>query len=88
MNSRISDPRILSAQSTGTAAGVPDQTALQIALVADLLLAMATWSDMHFMFDGLAPHRGQTFKVPVEGHGWTLFEWSDGLGAINLRLLE
>lgn len=88
MNSRISDPRIAAALTTGVIAGFTTHTITEIALVADLLLAQATWADMHFMFDGLARHGGPTFLVPVPGRGEMLFEWMDELGPINLRLIE
>jgi len=88
MISRIYDQRIVRAQLTGFIEGVPTDTVLEIALVADLLLAVATWPDTRFMFDGLARHGAETFKVPVEGVGWMLFEWVDGLGPVNLRLNE
>lgn len=88
MNSRISDPRIVAALTTGVVAGLATDTVVQIALAADLLLAQDTWTDMHFMFDGLARHHGQTFMVPVSGFGSMLFEWMNLLGPINLRLLE
>jgi len=88
MSSRISDPRIMAAQTTGVIAGITNDTVLEIALVADLLLAMGTWSDVRFMFDDLACHRGHTFKVSVTGFGSMLFEWADEFGPVNLRLLE
>lgn len=88
MNSRISDPRIVAALTTGIIAGLSTNTTTEVALAADLLLAQATWSDMHFMFDGLARHAGQTFRVPVPGLAGMLFEWMDELGPMNLRLLE
>jgi len=87
MNSRITDPRIVAALTTGTIAGLTTHTTTEIALVADLLLAQATWSDMNFMFDGLVRHSDQTFRVPVPGMAGMLFEWMDELGPINLRLL-
>jgi len=88
MNSRISDPRITAALTTGVVAGLATDIVIEIALAADLLLKQETWTDMHFMFDDLARHLGRTFKVPVPGFGSMLFEWMDQLGPINLRLLE
>lgn len=86
MYSRISDPRVIAALTTGAIAGFDTHTVLEIALTVDLLLAMETWPDMHFMFDGLARHSGETFRVPVEGLGPMLFEWVDTFGPINIRL--
>jgi hypothetical protein len=86
MYSRISDPRIIAALTTGVITGIDSQTVLEIALTADLLSEMETWPDMHFMFGGLARYSDQTFMVPVEGHGPMLFEWVDVFGPTNIRL--
>lgn len=88
MNNRVSDQRILHAMMVGVVDGYEPKQVLEIAFTATMLLGCKTWRDTRFLMSGLARHSGETFEVEVPDQGPIIFEWEDGLGAINLRLLE
>jgi plasmid maintenance system killer protein len=85
---RVSDLRVTQAQRHGIVVGLPRKEAQQIAMIADLLSATTEWRDLTFMFDRLAHHEGRAWKVPVDQRWWLLFEWIEGFGPVNIRLLE
>lgn len=88
MASRISNLRITQARQYGRIVGRPPDEAEAIALVADLLMAVCEPRDLRYAFEGVRRHKLTGFKVQVTDRWWIAFEWMDGVGTVDLRLLE
>ena len=85
---RVTDLRVAQAQRHGVVVGLAPETAQRIAAIADFLGAAGEWKDLEFMFDELERHEGRGWKVPVDRRWWLAFEWTEGVGAVNARLVE
>lgn len=85
---RIADLRVAQAQRHGIVVGLPRETARRIAAVADFLAVASEWRDLAFMFDALERHEGSGWKVPVDRRWWLAFGWVEGIGPVELRLIE
>jgi plasmid maintenance system killer protein len=85
---RIADLRVSQAQRHGIVVGLPRVTAQRIAALADFLGAAGDWRDLAVMFDELERHERTGWKVPVDGSWWLAFDWTEGVGAVNVRLVE
>ena len=88
MSVRVSDLRVIQAQRHGVVVGLPRVMAQRIAALADFLGAASEWKDLAVMFDELERHEGSGWKVPVDRRWWLAFDWSEGIGAFNVRLVE
>lgn len=88
MTPRVTDLRVAQTQRHGVVVGMAPGTAQRIAEIADFLGAASEWKDLEFMFDDLERHEGRGWKVSVD-HRWRLaFEWTEGVGPVNVRLVE
>jgi plasmid maintenance system killer protein len=85
---RISDLRVSQAQKHGRIVGLSREDARQIALKADLLTVVYSWSDLHFMFADLEQHSNGIWKIAIDRRWSLLFEWVEGFGPVNIRLDE
>jgi hypothetical protein len=85
---RVTDLRVAQAQRHGVVVGLPPEVAQRIAAIADFLGAASEWKDLEFMFDELERHHGRGWKVPVDRRWWLAFEWVEGFGPANVRLVE
>ena len=85
---RIADLRVAQAQRHGVVVGLPAETARGIAAVADFLGAASEWRDPAVLFDELERHEARGWKVPVDRRWWLAFEWAEGIGPVNVRLVE
>jgi hypothetical protein len=54
----------------------------------DFLGAASEWKDLEFMFDELERHEESGWKVPVDRRWWVAFERTEGMGAVNVGLVE
>jgi plasmid maintenance system killer protein len=88
VTARIADLRVIQAQRRGVVVGMPRMTAQRIAAIADFLGAASEWKDLAFMFDELQRHEGGGWKVPVDRRWWLAFDWTEDVGALNVRLVE
>lgn len=88
MTVRVADLRVVQAQRHGVVVGLPRETARRIAAVADFLAAASEWRDLAFLFDELERYEVRSWKVAVDGRWWLAFEWAEGIGPVNLRLVE
>ena len=88
MTVRIADLRVVQAQRHGVVVGLPRETARRIAAVADFLAAASEWRDLAFLFDELERHGGRGWKVAADRRWRLAFEWVEGIGPVNLRLVE
>ncbi len=86
MTVRVRDLRVRQAQESGIIVGLPRAFAATTALVADLLVGTHIWSDAMLMFADIGRHQGATWKVPITEGWWMLFDWMDGIGAVELRM--
>jgi plasmid maintenance system killer protein len=85
---RVADLRVAQAQRHGVVVGLASETAQRIAAIADFLGAASEWEDLEFMFDELERHEGKGWKVPIDNRWWLAFEWTEGVGPVNVRLIE
>lgn len=85
---RVTDLRVAQAQRHGVVVGLAPETAQRIAAIADFLGAASEWEDLEFMFDELKRHEGRGWKVPVDRRWWLAFDWTAGVGPVNVRLVE
>ena len=85
---RVADLRVVQAQRHGVVVGLARETAQRIAAIADFLGAAGEWKDLAFMFDELERHEGSGWKVRVDRRWWLAFEWAEGVGPVNVRLVE
>ena len=85
---RVADLRVAQAQQHGVIVGMPAETARRTAAVADFLAAASEWRDLAFLFDELERHEGWGWRVKVDRRWWLAFEWAEGIGPVNLRLVE
>lgn len=85
---RVADLRVAQAQRHGVVVGFPRETARRIAAVADFLAVASEWRDLAFLFDELERHGGTGWKVPVDRRWWLAFEWAEGIGPVDVRLVE
>lgn len=84
---RVADLRVAQAQRHGGVVGLASETAQRIAAIADFLGAASEWEDLEFMFDELERHEGG-WKVPVDRRWRLAFERTEGVGPVNVRLVE
>jgi hypothetical protein len=85
---RVSDFRVVQAQRHGVVVGLPAETGRRIAAVADFLAVVSEWRDLAFLFDELERHEQGGWKVPVDRRWWLAFEWAEGIGPVDVRLVE
>jgi hypothetical protein len=71
-----------------SSSGCRRETARRIAAVAGYLAVASEWRDLAFLFDELERHEGRAWKVPVDRRWWLAFEWAEGIGPVNVRMVE
>lgn len=88
MTGRVTDLRVAQAQRHGVVVGLSRATARRIAAVADYLAVASEWEDLEFLFDALERHDARGWKVRVDRRWWLAFDWAEGTGPVNVRLVE
>ena len=87
MSPRVSDLRVHQAQQHGVIVGLPKPFAEEVAALADFLMDCHLWSDVTLPFEEeLVAHSPTSWRVPVEGKWWLMFDWAKPFGPVALRL--